>query len=108
MSVYIIKHKELQETNNIVYVGASVLPIKTVWGQHRSNYNSYKKTGKMKRSSSMVLNKYGVENCVCEVLEEAEWNALAEREWFHIQKHWNDCVNKVRPNISDKSVAHRL
>ena len=107
MSVYIIKHKEHQETNNIVYVGASILPIKKVWCVHLSNYKSYKKTGKMIRSSSMVLNKYGVENCVCEVLEETD--DLPNREWFFIQKHWNDCVNQVRPtSISDKSVAHRL
>jgi hypothetical protein len=110
MSIYIIKHKELQENNNIVYIGSSVSPIKQVWTLHRSNYNTYKKTGKMKRSSSMVLNKYGVENCICEVLEEVvEWNELHNREWFYIQKYMDSCVNKVRPTgISDKTILYRL
>lgn len=107
--VYIIKSKENREDAR-VYVGSSQLSLKKIWAGHLSSYRQYKKTGKAKRSSAYLFNKYGEEGCVIEILEEFPYyENMYDKEWFYMQKYIDSCVNLVRPaGISDKSVPYRL
>jgi len=109
MVVYIIKNKENHE-DSVVYIGSTQTPLWNRWTQHLAHYRQYKRTGKMKYSSAIVIEKYGIDGCVIEKLESVPSNEnMYDKEWFYIQKYKVFCVNKVRPaGISDKSVPYRL
>jgi adenylate kinase family enzyme len=59
------------------------------------NHKTYHKSGKKKCSSSIIFDKYGIENCKIELVELFPCNSREElnaREGFYVRN--NNCVNK--------------
>lgn len=74
-----------------VYYGATTQGINTRWSKHKT---SYKNDKKYKCRSSIIFEKYGIENCECKIIESYPCNnkeELTEREKYYIQN--NNCVN---------------
>lgn len=82
---------------NECYYGSTIQPLSKRIGKHRSDYKRYKE-GKQNNSltSFILFDKYGLENCKIELVEEVECKTkeeLHQREGFYIKN--NECVNKV-------------
>ena len=79
-----------------VYVGSTSLPLlSTRMAHHRADFKRFKKDGKKYISSSILLEKYGVENCHIILLENV--NAANKDELTAREGHWiktTSCVNK--------------
>ena len=79
-----------------VYVGSTSLPLlSTRMAHHRADFKRFKKDGKKYISSSILLEKYGVENCQILLLENV--NATNKDELAAREGHWinsQKCVNK--------------
>ena len=81
---------------NECYYGSTIQPLSKRIGKHRSDYKRYK-DGKCNNVTSFILfDKYGVENCKIELVEDCDCKTkeeLHKREGFYIRN--NECVNKV-------------
>jgi hypothetical protein len=91
---------------NECYYGSTIQPLSKRMGTHRSDYKAYKacKEGKYHGVTSYSLfDKYGLENCKIELVEECECKTkeeLHQREGFYIRN--NECVNKRIPDRTKK------
>lgn len=93
MSVYKITGGDL------CYIGSTIKSVNHRWIGHKHSYNFWKSGGKISHCRSFdIFDKFGIENCKIELLEEAE--TLKDRERFHIQN--TVCVNRNVPNRTKK------
>ena len=87
--VYIIKPK-IDYTEGDVYIGSTSRQyLSQRWGQHRANPVSINK----------LAEKYGLDNLVCELLEEIEYED--RQELFRKERYYNElmpCINKQIPS----------
>lgn len=84
------------EPDGLSYVGQTTLMLKDRWRKHKSDYKLDNKC-----SSKKVFEKYGIENCVIELLEEIDFEKIIdvrkkEREYIQII---NNCVNMQKPTL---------
>ena len=85
------------------YYGATIQPLSKRMGVHRSNYKAYKEEKCAIATSFILFDKYGVDNCKIELVEEIECKSkeeLHQREAYWIRN--NNCVNKNIPGRTDK------
>jgi hypothetical protein len=81
-----------------IYIGSTSQPaLSTRLGRHKTDYNTWKKTGKNKVTLYNMFDKYGVENCIIELIE--LWSCdskleLRAREGHHQRLHLDTIVNK--------------
>jgi hypothetical protein len=78
------------------YYGSTCQPLSKRMGSHRSNYKLYKEDKYTFTSSYILFDKYGVENCKIELVEDYECKTreeLHQQEGFYIRN--NPCVNKL-------------
>lgn len=96
--IYIIKNS----INNLVYIGQSV-DISVRWNAHkRSALN--KKAQDHYTKIHQAMNKLGVKNFYCELLEECKYNELSEKEIYWIEKlnSYENGYNMTRGGESNK------
>ena len=77
-----------------VYYGSTIQALSKRIGEHRSKYK-IKKTASGINTSGILFGKYGIENCIIELVENYPCNTIEEllsREGYY-QKN-NHCVNK--------------
>jgi len=88
--LYIIKPK-LEHTEGDAYIGSTSRQyLSQRWGQHRTD---------PKRCINQLVEKYGLDNLVCELLEEIEYEdkqELFRRERYYIELM--PCINKQVPS----------
>jgi adenylate kinase family enzyme len=79
------------------YIGSTVQPLCNRMAEHRKHYQRYNNGKENSHISSYILfDKYGVENCKIELIEEyaCQNKAELEKREGHYIKH-EDCLNKV-------------
>ena len=77
------------------YIGSTVQTLATRMAQHRRDYKQYKNGNALYVSSYALFDKYGIENCKIELLEDYACDSkdqLAKREGHYIKLE--DCINK--------------
>jgi hypothetical protein len=90
--IYLIKPINSIDKNDIYY--GSTNNIKRRWSTHKTNYknkNTY-------YTSFILFDKYGINNCKYEIIEEFEYDNKLEilyHEKYYIEN--NNCVNKMSP-----------
>ncbi len=80
---------------NDAYFGSTVQHLSVRMAEHRKNFKTYQAGGKKYMSSFFLFEKYGVENCKIELVEEVECKSreeLRKIEGEYIKN--NQCVNK--------------
>lgn len=92
-------YKITNTLNNKVYIGQTIKTIEKRFQQHKNNSNkSY--------FSQIVLykafNKYGIENFVCEEIEQVENNLLDEREKYWIE-YYNSFFNGYNSTLGGRA-----
>ena len=73
---------------------------------HKVHYRNWKDGIKTHLTSFNLFDKYGVNNCALEVMENINFNditELRERERYYIDN--NPCINIQKPNRSKKQYA---
>lgn len=88
---------------NECYYGSTVQSLSKRMGQHREKYHKYKKGEYHYITSFNLFDKYGLENCKIELVENYECKSkeeLQQREAFWIKN--NECVNKIIPGRTYK------
>ena len=81
--------------DEMMYIGSTIQPLEKRLSMHKSHYRRYLKTQRNKLSSFEIFERYGLENCKIELIEEYPCESrreLSDREGEHIKE--NDCVNK--------------
>lgn len=95
MSHYV--YKIWSDKGNKVYYGSTCAKRDQRFLNHKSHY----RCGRLSCSSKILFDEYGVENCFFEVVEECkDIEELRLREKWYIQN--NDCVNRLRPSITEE------
>jgi hypothetical protein len=78
------------------YYGSTIQPLSKRMGEHRSYYKIYKQDKYHFVSSFILFDKYGLENCKIELVEDYECKT---KEELHQREGWwiknNPCVNKT-------------
>ena len=88
---------------NECYYGSTIQPLSKRIGSHRRDYKCYKEGKGCNVTSFILFDKYGIENCKIELVEEVECKTkeeLHQREGYYIRN--NECVNKVIPDRTYK------
>jgi hypothetical protein len=97
--IYIIRSKCGPE----YYIGSTAyLTLAQRFTKHKTNF----KCGKLKETSKILFEKYGVENCCIELLEEYPCSSKTEleaREGYHQREHWED-ENLVNRYLAGRTV----
>lgn len=97
--IYCIKSINDDENNGDIYYGATTQGLNVRWSKHKTGYKNNKI---YKCKSSVIFDKYGIENCKCELIESYPCNnikELNEREKYYIQN--NNCVNIMGSNTQE-------
>lgn len=84
---------------NEVYYGSTYNTLNIRFSGHKNNYKAFLKGNGGRNTCYELFDKYGVENCVIELVEPVNCNSKQELAVFearHIKA--NDCVNKYIPN----------
>jgi hypothetical protein len=85
------------------YYGSTTQALSKRFGKHRSDYNIYKSSGRRFYTSFILFDKYGLENCKIELVEDYECKTkeeLHKREGYWIKN--NPCVNKTIAGRTNK------
>ena len=85
------------------YYGSTCQPLSKRMGGHRRHYNLYKQDKDHFMSSYILFDKYGLENCKIELVEDYECKTkeeLHQREGYWIKNH--PCVNKTIAGRTNK------
>lgn len=88
---------------NDCYYGSTCQPLSKRIGDHKKNYKCYKDDKYGFITSFILFDKYGLENCKIELVENYECKTkeeLRQREGWYIKN--NDCVNKRIPGRTQK------
>jgi hypothetical protein len=80
-----------------VYYGSTTQTLESRFSQHCSEY----KLSRVRCSSSVLFEEYGIDNCIVEKVEEVTIQLLPERERYWIESDAN-CVNIKRPCRSEE------
>lgn len=92
-------YKITNKLNNKVYIGQTIKTVQKRFVQHKNNSNK-------PYFSQIVLykafNKYGIENFVCEQIEEVENSLLDEREKYWID-HYDSYFNGYNSTLGGKA-----
>jgi hypothetical protein len=80
-----------------VYYGSTTQTLESRFSQHCSEY----KLSRVRCSSSVLFEEYGIDNCIVEKVEEVAIQLLLERERYWIESDANS-VNKNRPWVSEE------
>ena len=89
-----------------VYIGSTTNQrINDRFTGHKVHYRNWKQCKKTHMTSFILFEKYGIDNCVIEVLEQFTYdkNKIKERERYHIDI--NLCINIQMPGRSKKQYA---
>ncbi len=81
---------------NDVYYGSTINKLSKRLVQHRADYKSHKEERRDFRTSFIIFDKYGIENCKIVLVEEFDFinkEDLLKRETEYILK--NKCVNRI-------------
>jgi hypothetical protein len=81
-----------------VYVGSTIQPLSVRWSEHLCYYEKYKEGKRGKCMSYELFDRYEIDNCKMEVLE--EWEGEDRTELLFLEKKWInelDCINKKCP-----------
>lgn len=93
-------YKITNKVNNKIYIGQTIKTVEKRFQQHKNNSNK-------PYFSQIVLykaiNKYGIENFICEQIEEVENDKLDEREKYWIQ-YYNSYYNGYNSTIGGRLV----
>ncbi len=85
-----------------VYVGSTAIPMLcTRMAQHRSDYRGWKDGKRNPRTSGILFEKYGVDNCHIVILESI--NAETKDELFACERKWIQSHKCVNNNISGRT-----
>lgn len=85
------------------YIGSTTYPLSKRFYGHRADYKSYLKGGHNLTTSFYLFEKYGVENCKIELLENCNFNSkeeLLKKEGEYIRT--TKCINRNIPCRTDK------
>lgn len=96
-------YKIVDSGYNECYYGSTVQPLSKRMGQHREKYHLYKDGKFALMTSFNLFDKYGLENCKIELVENYECKSkeeLHQREAYWIRN--NNCVNKFIPTRTKK------
>ncbi len=91
-------YKVVDNCHNECYYGSTIQPLSKRMGQHREKYHKYKNDDFSYITVFSLFDKYGLENCKIELVENYECKSkeeLHQREAYYIKN--NDCVNKFIP-----------
>ena len=89
-----------------IYIGSTTNQrINDRFSGHKVHYKNWKEGKKTHMTSFILFEKYGVDNCVIEVLEQFTYdkNKIKERERYYIDI--NLCINIQMPGRSKKQYA---
>ena len=89
------------------YVGSTVQPLCKRMAWHRRDYQQHKRDKTKFVSSYALFDKYGIENCKIELIEDFPCESkeqLSKREGHHIRNEV--CVNKCIAGRSDLDYRH--
>jgi len=103
-SGYIYKLYCPTDENSDVYYGSSTITHRLL--NHKVHYRNWKDGIKTHLTSFNLFDKYGVDNCILEVIENVMYNditELRERERYYIDNF--QCINIQKPNRSKKQYA---
>ena len=95
--IYIIKPNEEDYNENDVYYGSTTDFVNRI-RQHKYDYNEYKITQFKYFSYFILYDKYGIDNCITEIIEEYPCNTKEELllcERYYIEKY--PCINVQIP-----------
>ena len=86
------------ETND-VYIGSTTTSLKTRYSVHKSNFKCWTNTKKRYCSSAKMFEKYGLDNCKIELIENCICNNKKEMEGreSHFIEEYDSCVNSNKP-----------
>jgi adenylate kinase family enzyme len=87
-------YQVVSNDGEMIYIGSTTQPLSKRFVEHRSQFNR-NGGGKHNRCISQIFERYGVENCKIELLENfpcTNKDQLNAREGFWIRQ--TDCVNK--------------
>lgn len=87
-----------EQDNKMIYIGSTVKKyLRQRLGDHKSAYKFWKKGGKISHLKSYdIFEKYGIDDCIIELLENYPCNSKDElfaRETYFQKKY--ECVNKL-------------
>lgn len=92
---------------NMTYIGSTCQPLSKRFSKHKDKYNAFKNNKQdCNRRVNMIFDKYGVENCKIELVEDYPCKSKAEllkQEGHHIKT--TDCVNKIISGRTPKEYA---
>jgi hypothetical protein len=93
--IYLIKAKNIPDS--LIYIGYTTLPLNKRFSIHKSHYNEYKNNKRRLTTSFLLFQKYGIENCIIELIKLVNVNTLQHIK--QIEMHYinsMECVNKQR------------
>lgn len=92
------------QDSEMIYIGATTKKyLCQRMESHKANYKAWKNGLKNKLTSFDIFDKYGIENCVIELLENFPCESKDElnaREGYYIKKI--ECVNRIIPGRTQK------
>ena len=93
-------YKIWNEQNNKVYIGQTVKTVQKRFTQHKNNSNK-------PYFSQIILykafNKYGIENFICEEIEEVDNSLLDERERYWIE-YYDSYFNGYNSTLGGRAI----
>ena len=96
-------YKIVDKTYTEQYIGSTTVGLSTRMARHRAKYWGYKRGEKYHGSCFLLFDKYGLENCKIELIENYPCESkeeLRKREGYWIKNE--KCVNKLVPGRTQK------